>query len=585
MAVLASLAVGLALTWQRWGNPLIDCGREMNQPLRLLHGERLYGDVSHFYGPLAPLLNAMLYRVFGISLDTLRAAGLIATLVILATTYWLARRLMGRVGATLAALSVTWLCALSSAGNYILPYAYAAVYGTALSLLALTAAVGALRSGSLVRLVGVGALAGLALLAKTEMGLAAVAGGLTAALLAGAPERHRAVLRCAAVLLPALGLPMATYVHYAARVGWTPLLDEGHLLYQHLAAPILVFNQGMFGLDRPGHSVLLVAAAAVRLTFLAALLSWCAMRLHARQDARTARLRDLTAALTIAALGTLALAGAEGGPYLAVPLLLLALAAFHARRLWRRLRAHGQAHGRAAVVLVLSVFAWTSLARTVLRVRSGGSYSSYLLPAAVVLFTYVWCALLPASLPIARARRFVRMVSVLLLTCWVLGVALTTVARYRTRNTALLETPRGTMMTTPGLKRAFSEAMAFIETCSRPQDAVAVFPEGTALLFFTDRRNPLHEEITVPGFLYEDRAIATLAQQSVALVLVANRPTPEYGPARFGVDYARRLMKLIEDRFVPCGQLGGAEPGSLRFDAYCATGAASSSDVDDSTRP
>src|SRR5512138_420325 len=108
----ASLAAGLTASWQRWGNPLVDCGREMNQPLRLLAGEGLYGDVSHIYGPLAPYLNALLYALFGARLATLTAHGLLATVVILALTYWIARQLMGRAAATAAALGVTWLCAL-----------------------------------------------------------------------------------------------------------------------------------------------------------------------------------------------------------------------------------------------------------------------------------------------------------------------------------------------------------------------------------------------------------------------------------------------------------------------------------------
>ncbi len=43
LAVLAaSFGFGLAVSWHRWGNPLIDTGREMNQPLRLAGGEMLY---------------------------------------------------------------------------------------------------------------------------------------------------------------------------------------------------------------------------------------------------------------------------------------------------------------------------------------------------------------------------------------------------------------------------------------------------------------------------------------------------------------------------------------------------------------
>jgi hypothetical protein len=570
VVVLASLALGVALTWQRWGDPLIDCGREMNQPLRLLRGERLYGDISHFYGPLAPVLNAWLYRLVGVSLDTLRGAGLAATLVILGATFWLARRLMGRPAAVLSAVSVTWLCALSLAGNYILPYAYAAVYGTALSVLALVAGVSGLRSGRAVAFVVSGLLTALAFLAKTEMGVAALAGGLTCALLSGVPRWRATMWRAAVFLVPALGLPVATYVWTASQVGWAPLLDEGHLLYQHLAAPIVLFNQRMFGLDQPGRSALLMLAAALRLALLASLLAWWALRRSARNDVRVAHLGRLAAVLTIAVVASSYAAGWEGGPYLAVPLLLLALIGFHLRRVWRRLRSAGHARGNAAMAVALAVFALASLARMALRVRSGGSYSSYLLPVAVILFTYLWCALLPALMAAGAARRFMRVAGLALLTCWVLGVAVATTYRYRTQHTAELATPRGVMRTTPDRQQAFFEALSFIDAHTHPGDLVAVFPEGTSLLFFTDRRNPLHEEITVPGFLHEDRAIRTLAEKPVSLVLIANRATPEYGPTRFGVDYGQRLMAHIQQRLVPCGRLGApASARSLSFGAYC----------------
>jgi hypothetical protein len=565
--VLASLTAGVALTWLRWGNPLIDCGREMNQPLRLLRGERLYGDISHFYGPLAPVLNAALYRVAGISLDTLRGAGLAATLVILAVTYWLGRRLMGRPAATLSALSVTWLCALAPAGNYILPYAYAAVYGTALSLLALAVGIAGLRSGRASALFASGLLTALAFLAKTEMGVAALAGGLACVLLAGSRSRRTAAARVTAFLVPAVGLPVAVYFWYAGQVGWTPLLDEGHLLYQNLSAPIVIFNQRMFGLDQPGRSLLLMVAAALRLAFLASLLAWWALR---RQAAADVRLTRWTLGLAGAVIASLSIVGWQGGPYLAAPLLLLALIAYHGRRVWRRLISTGRARGRAAVAVVTSIFALASLARMVLRVRSGGSYASYLLPVAVVLFTYAWCALVPAWLPSSSSRRFMRQAGLVLLSGWVLVSAGLTVYRYRTQETAVLATPRGTMLTTPATQRAFAEAKSFINAHTRPGEAVAIVPEGTSLLFFSERRNPLHEEIAVPGCLDEDRAIATLAARPVALVLVANRGTPEYGPARFGVDYAQRLMASIRERFVLCGQLGAGVPvESLAFTAYC----------------
>ena len=86
-------AVLLALSWQKWADLAIDGGREMNTPLRLLRGERLYSDVYYLYGPLAPYLNAGLYAVFGTHLNTLYAAGVIVSIAVLLLIFDLAAAL------------------------------------------------------------------------------------------------------------------------------------------------------------------------------------------------------------------------------------------------------------------------------------------------------------------------------------------------------------------------------------------------------------------------------------------------------------------------------------------------------------
>lgn len=60
-----------AVTWQTWATPEVDSGREMHTPLRLLAGERLYGDAYYLYDPVAPSFNAARYKVFGPHLNTL----------------------------------------------------------------------------------------------------------------------------------------------------------------------------------------------------------------------------------------------------------------------------------------------------------------------------------------------------------------------------------------------------------------------------------------------------------------------------------------------------------------------------------
>ena len=204
--IASSFIVGLAVSWQRWGNLLVDCGREMNQPLRLARGEMLYSEVRHIYGPLSPYLNAALYRVFGPSLGVLYAEGIITAIIILALVYYIARQLMGRAASTAATLSVVWLCAFKQAGNYFLPYSYCALHGCALGLVTLALIVRFIqaekrRGGTSPRLLLVAGLAaGLTLLAKTEMGLAAIVTGVVAVALVNY-SNMRVLLRRAAIFL------------------------------------------------------------------------------------------------------------------------------------------------------------------------------------------------------------------------------------------------------------------------------------------------------------------------------------------------------------------------------------------------
>ena len=164
-AVLASFfGIGLAASWQRWGNPLVDCGREMMQPLRLARGEMLYRDVRHIYGPLSPYFDSLLFRGFGPSLTVLYANGILSGALIIAMSYWLARRLMGRLPSLAAALSVMWLCAFKPAGNYILPYSFSALHGCVLAMASLVLIVRFVETGRKTELAAGGVVAGLAFL-------------------------------------------------------------------------------------------------------------------------------------------------------------------------------------------------------------------------------------------------------------------------------------------------------------------------------------------------------------------------------------------------------------------------------------
>jgi 4-amino-4-deoxy-L-arabinose transferase-like glycosyltransferase len=591
----------LAVSWERWGNPLVDCGREMNQPLRLARGEMLYSDVRHIYGPLSPYLNALLYKIFGPSLTVLYADGIFSAIIILAAVYWLSRRLMGRVAAAAGTLSVMWLCAFKQAGNYVLPYSYSALHGCALGLVSLALLVHFLerreqsestsdgpartadpapRSGGVsVWLALAGGAAGLSILAKTEMGLAAVSAGVIAAALSGYPSLRRASKFGAIFLTPCAILVVGVYAYIASRVGWHSLSQESLLFFRHLPPELVYFNKRVSGFDQPLQSIASIVGAAVRVSALAAVVGSVSMLLTWRKANRTtghvpladlSRVSDagrvsyamiwvlLAASLFIVAVPFAGPLNFEKGPYLAMPLLLVWLIGREFVR-FLKCRSNISLSTHTIIVLIIAVYALASLARVILRVRSGGAYSSYLLPASVIVFTYAWVHPFANLFRNAHTRRVARNIAVALM---LLDVAITAGLlsfKFRDRNTYALNTDRGTIIAIPDLGQSIDEAISFIKRETEPGEPVAVMPEGTSLNFFTDRPNPLREEITTPGFLNregEDRAIRQLIQSDTRLVLVANRATSEFGAEAFGRDYCQTLMRWIEQNFEACAIFG-----------------------------
>ncbi len=601
--LVLSLAYGLAVSWQRWGNPLIDTGREMNVPLRMASGETLYSDIRHIYGPLSPWLHALLYRAFGPTLTVLYADGIACAAIASALVYRLSRHVMGPAAAGAAASSFVWLCVFKPSGNYVLPYSYNAVHGTVLGLVTLVALTRALRSaaspggsatgGFLVA----GILAGLTLLAKTEMGMAAIAAGVVAAALAGSAVRASRLRQMLSFLAPAVCLTVATYGAIAMQVGWSTLVNDSWLLGYNLPPELVVYNRRLAGLDRPLYSMWRVLLACVKLGILATIVaSVSALAAGAprqtpgeRPGAPRARLatfvlahprRALAGAVAIAVMLSLT-AGFDWdkGPYLAMPVLLVALIVALARELRhdgeRRFALH------PSLLLVYAVYALASLGRLALHVQSGGGYGAYLLPMSIVIFTYLWVGPFAGALPDERVARLAHNVALALIIASTVVTAVMVGVRYRTRNTVAVTSPRGRMIAERAPGVAWNEALTYIEMHTRPGEPVAVLPEGTSLTFLSARRNPLREEIATPGFLEgpsEARAIRQLQDARTRLVLIANRPTAEFGPAVFGRDYCTALMRWVEAHYQPCAMFGAVEDPALQVGdrpffvrAYCAS--------------
>jgi hypothetical protein len=242
----------------------------------------------------------------------------------------------------------------------------------------------------------------------------------------------------------------------------------------------------------------------------------------------------------------------DSGPYLAMPILLLGLLIPETNKYLKQIAQQATANRQTLLLIIIATYSLASLARVILRVRSGGAYSSYLLPTSVILFTYILAYQFSNLLKEDRARLLARHIIIGLILADAVITSGLLAYRYRSRNDYALVTERGTILAVQDLGKSFDQAIAYINRETVPGEPVAVLPEGTSLLFFTNRTNPLREEITTPGFLDlagEERAIRRLTETNTRLVLIANRATSEFGATIFGRDYCRHLMEWIKANY------------------------------------
>jgi hypothetical protein len=590
--VLLCWIVGLGVTWERWGNPLVDCGREMNVPQRLARGEMLYSQVRFLYGPFSPYLHAVLYRAFGPSLGILYADGILCATLILCLVYWLSRIWMSDAPAAATTLLVAGMCALKMQGNYILPYSYNALHGCVFGLLTLVLAIRYAQTRRQSRILLAGLCAAVAMTAKTEFGAPAIMIGVVATFLIEYPNFRRMTKGLIAFLAPALGIPVVVYAGLIHRVGWRVINRENHVFFANVPPELFYFNRWVSGTDNPLKNLALMFGWALQLPALAFLICWACLWIIRRRETRhvepATTNRDPSAggilpwiALACGAAGW-AIASwyrTEGiGPFVAMPVLLLVVITLSLRRYLIELR-EGRVHDTRNLALALTaIFSLGMLARIIMRVRSGGAYASYLLPGTVVMLAFLWVEAFPTWFADPRARPMARRVMLTLLTAAAAITVLVIVFRYQ-KLTYRLMTRRGVIRMDTNYGPAFQQAVDLIEQRTSPADPVAVMPEGTSLDFFTDRRNPTRDEIVTPGYLNaadQEHAIEQIRDAGTRLVLITDRPTQEFGPRIFGEDYDQRLAGWITANYKLCAILGRdtrppLEIGDRRFfiRAYC----------------
>jgi hypothetical protein len=556
----------VAWSWRRWPDPLVDFGRELYVPWQIARGKALHRDIATLFGPLSPYVNALWFRLFGVSLTVLAAMNLLILGATMAAIHWLLARATDRIAASAATLAALLLCGFSQyldVGNYnfVTPYSHEATHGFGLAVAAIVLFYRAMAMERSMEREGVsratpfalsGFCFGLVLLTKPEVALAAfiaIAAGVTATAALGATDRRSLMRGLIPFVLAATIGPLAFAMFFRASAGMSiggavRATANGWIVAFTRSIATNPFYLRVSGFDAPWTN----AFKMIRIFAGAAITVACALALaSARPQSRTTRFA------VIALQALFLLAAALAFPMFQVARALPLFALTGGAVAVYRLAGDGssrEARVRAVALVMWSAFAVALLAKMFLNTQIY-HYGFYLALPSLTVAVVVLVALVPAG--VMRLR---------LMMLAIVAVAIApdlALANLTYRAKTLSVGSDGDRFfaadtSTFWQGRAVRDALAWIDG-NVPTDAtIAVLPEGVMINYLARRETPVRFINFMPPELiaFGERAIVEAFEAHPPdFVLLVHRNTKEYGYASFGSDpaYGHEIVGWMDRRY------------------------------------
>lgn len=129
LLIFVFILILYVLFYGKQGKYLIDFSREAFLPWQMLEGKLLYKDLFNVYGPLGYQINAIAFKIFGISLNTLYLMGFLSSIVISYFIYFISKLFTSKkIALSITGIVISYCVFSVSLFNFIMPYSYSAVY-------------------------------------------------------------------------------------------------------------------------------------------------------------------------------------------------------------------------------------------------------------------------------------------------------------------------------------------------------------------------------------------------------------------------------------------------------------------------
>jgi hypothetical protein len=553
VVVICAFAGGAALTWNRWGDLIIDTGRELDTPRQLAAGKMLYRDVRYWYGPFAPYLNAALYRIAGVSVQTLTTAGLFSAALLILCAYRICRLFTGRAVAAAGCIAIIFtniFCQYYPLNifNFVLPYSYPATYGIVIAIAGQLALLRHIIKGRKADFFLSCAAISLAALCKLEVFFAvSVMHGVFLVLML---IQRRLKLFHLAGYFASLILPAAIYGFFYAQIGSRLAFDN-------------LFIAGNVGASdfTLRHSGLAEMASAVReMTWCLAGYAACFVPMLLASRAATIAKGSAEIFYGILLAACLVCGGIIlfMGPFLvlrALQIALLFVFVFHAISCIRHRNPLNPLDLALAVLFSLGL---AGLSRILL--KSGAEhYGFYLSVPAMICAAVFWSRELPLlTKRLGGVTHHASVCGVTILFALAVTHLFTTqsVAKsvYGPGAVPRIQTPFGVMPVAQFYLGSVDTAIT--DLAEQPSDAtVVVIPEGVTIGFLAGKTNPLPVHTFLPvdfcGTFDEQSLLERFVKANPDFIVLNSRDTREYGKRSIGLDYGEKLFAWVNEHYAP----------------------------------
>jgi hypothetical protein len=576
-SVGAAFLYMLNLSWLKWGDLIVDTGREMYVPLRLARGAVLYKDIFYLYGPFSPYFHAFLFKMSDEHLSALIFSGILTAGLTTLLIYKTSRFFLNRFFSTLAALIFVTVCAfghylLLTNYNFIIPYSYPAIHALLFSLAALYFFFCFCRSLENPHLLLSAAAAFLALITRIEMGLMLLI-TLSAGWALMRFSRPKPCVRpCQSALL--LGTPvLLSAIVYGGF--WLAASEEllKSSIFSILSSNTLMdnpFTAWLSGKDAPLQNMIIMFKTFFYYGLLTAwfILAGTAIR-WSEGFINPCLRRSLYAGIALLFMGSALLFLGQVFPfdlqYRALPIFLImtiGISFFHFLK--------GKNRVRESMIITLSIFSLLILLRILLLVHPM-HYGFSLLAPGLIAYHIMFFRQLPGFFHSKMIRRSIQ--------AGFTGVFLFFSAQHMMTSrhaygyhTLKFDSPRGSMRLLHTDKNAgCTELILSLLKNTAPEDTVTVLPEGVAINFLAERNSPLYYYSFLPPDLkspgVETAIIDDIEKTRVDYLVLVQRETKEYGADAFGADYAQNLWAHIEKNYTLVHQVGNFPYTSPQFGA------------------